>query len=272
MGFMAMLKGNQALKAHNKGDLVKARRLYEEALAAGLLSARPMLGYAILLIRAGEYEAAMELLKKTQKAPDLTPERRSQLIVDYAACCAKTGKLEKGVEMLQRQHDRCPTSLTYETLGYLLVEYLLPENKPVADEATVITAQEGEELPEGELPVAQKQAILDKRWQMKIEQAKALQEAAIDYDDESPVSLDNMGQFLYRVMGDAEGAKQWFDKAHEIKPSQVDSLWFLSRYDLAAGDKAAAIGKLETALEGRMSPLNFADRDMIEMELARLRS
>ncbi|MBR3764791.1 MAG: tetratricopeptide repeat protein [Clostridia bacterium] len=271
MGFMANIKGNMALKAHNKGDLAKARELYEEAIAGGLLSARPMLGYAILLIRAGEYEKAMELLKKTQKAPDLTPERRSQLFVDYAACLAKTGELRKGVKLLARQHDRQPTGLTYETLGYLYVEYLLPENKPVADEYTEITAEEGEELPEGEMTVEQKQAFLDARWQAEIAQAKALLDASVDYDDESAVSLDNMGQFLYRVLGDVEGAKVWFEKAHAEKPEQVDSLWFLSRYDLAAGDTAAAIEKLETALQGRMSPLNFANREMIEAELARLR-
>ena len=80
-----------------------------------------------------------------------------------------------------------------------------------------------------------------------------------------------MGQFLYRVMGDTQGAKEWFEKAHEEKPNQVDSLWFLSRYDLETGDKAAAIEKLETALEGRMSPLNYANKELIEAELARLR-
>ena len=271
MGFIANLKANMALNAHNKGDLVKARRLYEEAMEGGLLSARPMLGYAILLIRAGEYEKAMELLKKTQKAPDLTPDRKSQLFVDYAACCAKTGKLELGVKMLARQHDRQPTGLTYQTLGYLYVEYLLPENKPVADEDTEVKLPEGETAPEEGFMVEEKQRILDAQWQETLEKATALIDAAIDYDDEDPVCLDNKGQFLYRVLGDKAGAKEWFEKAHAEKPEQVDSLWFLSRYDLEAGDTAAAIEKLETALEGRMSPLNFADKAMLEAELARLR-
>lgn len=271
MGFMANLKGSAALRAHNKGDLTKARRLYEEAMAAGLNSARPMLAYAILLIRAGEYEKAKELLIKTQKAPDLTPERRSQLFVDYSACCAKMGEMEKGVRLLERQHDRNPTGLTYETLGYLYVEYLLPENKPVATPETEVTLPEGEEAPEEGFTVEEKQAILDKQWQAQLDKAQALLEAAVDYDDESPVSLDNMGQWIYRVKGDKAAAKVWFEKANAEKPNQVDSLWFLSRYDLEAGDKDAAIEKLETALEGRMSPLNFADREKIEEELKRLR-
>lgn len=280
MGFMATLKGERAYAAHNKGDLVKAKKLYEEAMAGGLLSARPMLGYAILLIREGSYEKAIELLKKTEKAPDLTPDRRSQLVVDYAACCAKTGQLDKGVRLLERQHLRAPTGVTYQTLGYLYVEQLVPENRPVADENTVVELPgededeeraEGEEAPVVTLTVAEKQAILDQQWQERIARAEALLKASIDYDDEDPVCLDNMGQFLYRVKGDKAAAKEWFDKAHEEKPEQVDSLWFLSRYDLDAGDKAAAIEKLETALGGRMSPLNFANKDMLEAELKRLR-
>lgn len=271
MGFMANLKGSMALSAHNKGDLVKARRLYEEAMAGGLMSARPMLGYAILLIRAGEYEPAMELLQKTQKAPDLTPDRKSQLFVDYAACCAKTGQLDKGVRLLEKQHDRAPTGLTYQTLGYLYVEQLEPKNKPVADETTEVRLAEGETTPEEGLTVAQKQEILDKQWQERIDKAHAMLLAAIDYDDEDPVCLDNLAQFHYRVLGNKAEAKGWFDKAHEIKPRQIDSLWFLSRYDLEAGDKAAAIEKLEVAAEGRFSPLNYADKEMIENELKRLK-
>ena len=272
MGFFANVKGIMALNAHNKGDLVKARRLYEEAIEGGLLSARPMLGYAILLIRAGEYEKAMDLLVKTQKAPDLTPERKSQLYVDYAACCAKLGQLEKGVRLLEKQHDRHPTGLTYQTLGYLYVEYLAQEERPVATEETEIKPLDDEVIPEGELSVEQKQAILDARWQATMERAAVLMDESIEYDDEDPVCLDNMGQWLYRVRGDKAGAKQWFERAHKEKPEQVDSLWFLSRYDLEAGDTAAAIEKLESALEGRMSPLNFCDKAMLEAELARLRS
>ena len=84
--------------------------------------------------------------------------------------------------------------------------------------------------------------------------------------------LDNLGQWLYRVMGDPEGAKEWFDKALKIKPGQIDTLWFLSRYDLEKGDKAAALQKMEAILEnGRFSPLNFVNRKLAEDELARLK-
>ena len=275
MGFMASLKANQAMRAHNKGELQKAKKLYQEAVDGGMLEARPMLAYSMLLIREGSYEQAMELLQKTQKAPDMTPDRKSQLFVDYAACCAKTGQLDKGVSLLEKQHARTPIGLTYQTLGYLYVEQLA-QGKPVADESTVVMVpgpyEYSDPVPGEGLTVTEKQKIIDEQWAAKIEKAAKFIDMSLDYDDEDPVCLDNMGQFLYRVMGDKAGAKEWFEKAHAVKPSQIDTLWFLSRYDVEAGDKAAALEKMETALEGRFSPLNYADREMIEAEVKRLKA
>lgn len=93
----------------------------------------------------------------------------------------------------------------------------------------------------------------------------------MDYDDEDAVCLDNLAQTYYRVLGDKAAAKEWFDKAIKVKPGQIDTLWFLSRYDLEKGDTAAAIEKLEDALDGRFSPLNYAGKDVIEAELKHLK-
>lgn len=275
MGFMASWKAQQAMRAHTKGEKEKAKQLYKEALDKGLMEARPMLAYALLLIREGSYEEAMALLTKTQKAPDLTPDRKSQLFVDYAACCCKTGQLEKGIRLLERQHERTPIGISYQTLGYLYVEELA-QGKPVADENTVVMVPGphaySDPVPGEGLTVTEKQAILDEQWQKKIDRTRKMLEDSLEYDDEDPVCLDNMGQFLYRIVGDKAAAKEWFDKAHEEKPGQIDSLWFLSRYDVENGDKAAAIEKLETAAEGNFSPLNFASKDMVLAEIERLKA
>ncbi len=274
MGFMASWKGQQAMRAHTKGELEKAKKLYQEAIDGGLMEARTMLSYSLLLIREGSYEQAMALLLKTQKAPDLTPDRKSQLFVDYAACCAKTGQLDKGVKLLEKQHARTPIGLTYQTLGYLYVEQLA-QGKPVADENTVVMVpgpyEFSDPVPGEGLSVEEKQQILDKQWEDLLEKAKKLIDDSLEYDDEDPVCLDNMGQYFYRVLGDKAAAKEWFDKAHEEKPGQIDSLWFLSRYDLDNGDTEAAIEKLETAVEGRFSPLNFVDKATVAAELKRLK-
>lgn len=278
MGFMATIKAQQAMRAHGKGDLEQAKKLYEEAIDKGLMSARPMLGYAILLIREGSYDKAMPLLIKAQKCPDLTPDQKSQLFVDYAACLMKKGELDKAIHLLEKQHNRAPIGLTYQTLGYMYVEKYSGA-KPVA-EATPEKAAEALEMPDTEAsteaaeeqPKVKTQEDIDREWQEGIDKMFAFIQESVDYDDEDPVCLDNLGQAYYRVTGEKDKAKEWFEKAHAEKNSQIDTLWFLSRYDLEAGDKAAAIAKLEKALDGRFSPLNFCTKDMVQEEVERLKA
>lgn len=277
MGFMATIKAQQAMRAHGKGDLEQAKKLYEEAIDRGLMSARPMLGYAILLIREGSYDKAMPLLIKAQKCPDLTPDQKSQLFVDYAACLMKKGELDKAIHLLEKQHNRAPIGLTYQTLGYMYVEKYSGA-KPVA-EAEPEKAAEALEMPDTEAsteaaeeqPKVKTQEDIDREWQEGIDKMFAFIQESVDYDDEDPVCLDNLGQAYYRVTGEKDKAKEWFEKAHAEKDSQIDTLWFLSRYDLEAGDKAAAIAKLEKALDGRFSPLNFCTKDMVQKEIERLK-
>lgn len=281
MGFMATIKAQQAMRAHGKGDLEQAKKLYEEAIDRGLMSARPMLGYAILLIREGSYDKAMPLLIKAQKCPDLTPDQKSQLFVDYAACLMKKGELDKAIHLLEKQHNRAPIGLTYQTLGYMYVEKYSGA-KPVA-EAAPEKAAEAPEMPEApeteasaeeaaEQPKVKTQEDIDREWQEGIDKMFAFIQESVDYDDEDPVCLDNLGQAYYRVTGEKDKAKEWFEKAHAEKDSQIDTLWFLSRYDLEAGDKTAAIAKLEKALDGRFSPLNFCTKDMVQEEVERLKA
>ena len=277
MGFMATIKAQQAMRAHGKGDLEQAKKLYEEAIDKGLMSARPMLGYAILLIREGSYDKAMPLLIKAQKCPDLTPDQKSQLFVDYAACLMKKGELDKAIHLLEKQHNRAPIGLTYQTLGYMYVEEYSGA-KPVA-EAEPEKAAEAPEMPDTEAsteaaeeqPKVKTQEDIDREWQEGIDKMFAFIQESVDYDDEDPVCLDNLGQAYYRVTGEKDKAKEWFEKAHAEKDSQIDTLWFLSRYDLEADDKAAAIAKLEKALDGRFSPLNFCTKDMVREEVERLK-
>lgn len=278
MGFMATIKAQQAMRAHGKGDLEQAKKLYEEAIDKGLMSARPMLGYAILLIREGSYDKAMPLLIKAQKCPDLTPDQKSQLFVDYAACLMKKGELDKAIHLLEKQHNRAPIGLTYQTLGYMYVEKYSGA-KPVA-EAEPEKAAEAPEMPDTEAsteaaeeqPKVKTQEDIDREWQEGIDKMFAFIQESVDYDDEDPVCLDNLGQAYYRVTGEKDKAKEWFEKAHAEKDSQIDTLWFLSRYDLETGDKAAAIAKLEKALDGRFSPLNFCTKDMVQEEVERLKA
>ena len=279
MGFMANMKANKAMALQSKGDNEGARKLYEEAVAGGMNMPRPLLAYALLLIRAGEYTKAQELLVKTQKAPGITQEQKSQLFMDYAVCCFKLGDLDRGVRLLERQHNHAPTGLTYGALGYLYVEQydLAHKDERIAammTKAAPAATEETELSDEEEAAPAHPAALAidpEAQWAEGVQKTLLFNKAAVDYDDEDPICLDNLAQTYYRCLGDKETAKPLFDKAHEIKPGQIDTLWFLSRYDLEAGDTAAAIEKLETALEGRFSPLNFTTKPMVEEEIRRLK-
>ncbi len=282
MGFGTMFKANRAYRAQKNGNEQEAARLYEECFNEGLNDARYVLAYAVLLIRSGQYQKAKDFLVKNQKAAGMTPEQRVNLIVDYSACCFRLGELDKAILKLEELHRKGPKSLIYQTLGYLYTEKYESVKKPdfealareKAAEQSPDSVGEGG-VPEGENASAgpEKEPALspEEEWNAGIEKARAFNEEAVEYDDEDPICLDNMGQFLYRVMNDRESAKPWFEKAHREKPEQIDTLYFLSRYDLEAGDRSAALEKLEKALEGRFSPLNYCDRAAIETEIAKLK-
>ena len=221
MGIMTTIKARQAAMAQSKGDTQTAMKLYEQAVSQGLKDVRLILSYSVLLIRDGQYQKARDLLVGIQKYP-MTEANKRQLFVNYASCVYKMGELDKGIQLLERLHQKQPCGLVYETLGYLYVEA----------------------------------GDLDKALAFNLE--------ACEYDEDDSICQDNLAQTYYRLAGDKEKAKACFDKAHELKPSQIDTLYFLAQYDLEAGDPNAAREKLETAMEGRFSPLNYATRDMVK--------
>ena len=290
MGIGALLKGNKAVKLQRKGQNEEAIRLYEEAFSEGLNDPRFMMPYALLIIRDGQYQKAREFLVAHQKAPGMTQQQRVELMVYYATCCFRLGNVDKGVSTLEQQFRKTETGLIYQTLGYLYVEQLDQARDPGLDYASILAQsqaeQAGQEAAEppaeeeeaGEKPeegsaeeTAAEPETPGKTWLAGVRKAEAFIRKSLEYDDEDPICLDNMGQFVYRVLGDKAAAREWFDKAIALKPGQIDTLWFLSRYDEEAGDRQGALEKLETAAEGRFSPLNFCDREKALEEIARLK-
>ena len=274
MGFGTMLKANKAYREQKNGNSQAAMALYEECFNDGLNDPRYVLAYAVLLIRDGQYQKAKDLLVKHQKAPGMSPEQRTNLIVDYAACCYRLGDLDKAVAKLEELNRKGPSGLIYQTLGYLYCEQYDAGKKA----AFLARETERSQQTAPDLAVLQAEDEAEKtpltpedKWEAGRQKALKYNQEAVDYDDEDSICLDNLGQTWYRVMSDPEKAKEWFDKAHAVKPEQIDTLYFLSRYDLARGDRKAAAEKLETALEGRFSALNYCDREQIEQELRTLK-
>ena len=302
MGLFSIVKANKAHKLQQQGRTDEAQALYEEAFGEGLSDPRYVLAYAMLLLRKGEYAKAKDLLVKYQKAPGMTPDQRNSLLIDYAACCFRLGDLDKGVRVLEQQARKNENGLLYQTLGYLYVEKYDLKNRPdleamekkEQEEAALREADEGSEeetAPEeegsaddGSSPEEQTGEVEGKwgapelsnkspreEWEEGVARAEEYLNKALEYDDEDPICLDNMGQFVYRVKGDTAGAREWFEKAIAIKDTQIDTLYFLSRYDLEEGNRDAALEKLEKTLKGRFSPLNYCTKEQVEGEISRLK-
>ena len=277
MGLLTPIKANKAYRLQQKGQREEARKLYEEAYAEGLNDPRYNQAYALLMTRMGEYQKAKEFLVKHQKTPGMSQDQRVTMLVNYAACCFRLGNIDKGIDTLEQQFRKTETGLLYQTLGYLYIEKYDAANKPIFDEAPVTEeapAEAAEETTaEGEENEAAEEKTLSPQeaWDAGVKKAEDFILKSLEYDDEDPISLDNMGQFIYRVKGDKEGAKAWFDKAIALKDKQIDTLYFLSRYDLEAGDREAAIEKLEKAAKGNFSPLNYCSRETILKEIEKLK-
>ena len=141
------MKAQKAYALHGKGDLEGAKKLYQEAVDKGLDNPRFLLSYAVLLIRGGEFQKGKDLLVKVQKAPGITAEQKVQVFADYAVCCYKLGDLNRGIDLLEKQHRHQASGLVYQTLGCLYVEKYVPENRPLAAAQTAEPAAEGEEQP-----------------------------------------------------------------------------------------------------------------------------
>ena len=277
MGLLTPIKANKAYRLQQKGQREEARKLYEEAYAEGLNDPRYNQAYALLMTRMGEYQKAKEFLVKHQKTPGMSQDQRVTMLVNYAACCFRLGNIDKGIDTLEQQFRKTETGLLYQTLGYLYIEKYDAANKPAFDEVPVTEeapAEAAEETTaEGEENEAAEEKTLSPQeaWDAGVKKTEDFILKSLEYDDEDPISLDNMGQFIYRVKGDKEGAKAWFDKAIALKDKQIDTLYFLSRYDLEAGDREAAIEKLEKAAEGNFSPLNYCSRETILKEIEKLK-
>lgn len=233
MGFMDGLKMRKAMLKHQNGDLAGAKEGYEDLYGRGIVNAAYMMHYSVLLLREGgeeNYLKVKEILKKAEKAKDMTDERRIQLWMNYAVAEYKLGDLDKAIRMLETSHKRGVNGLTYGSLGFLYIE-------------------------SGDA-----------------EKALAYNLEAYEYDDEDPVVLDNLGQTYYRLLNDKEKAKEYFDKAIALKENQIDTLYFLAQYDMEAGKKEEAREKLEKALAGRFSPLNYATKARVEEALESLKN
>lgn len=210
----------------------------------------------------GEYQKALALYEEAYaKGID-----KPKLLRGYSVLLIRLSMFDKALEVIKKmEQNGC---LTPKERAEMHVNYaIILWKKGHLDHAMEILEHEFAEARNGTM-----YSIIG---YLKIEQGNA-EEAlrfnleALEYDDEDAVYLDNVGQTYYRLMGDKEKAKPYFDKAISIKPGAIDTNYFLALYDIENGDIESAKKRLKLARSGFFSPLNFAQKDLIDAKLAEL--
>ena len=246
IGFaLPMGTGGKAYRAHVLGNQLsdqgkpeealkkheEALKYYEQAMQEGKLTVSYMMAYGVLLLRMKQFDKAREVFLKAEHDKRITKDERRQLRLNFAICQWKLGHLDSAIEQLKIARADGNTSMIYGSLGYMLIEKAI---------------QTGD-----------------------FSEAIAFNEEALDYDEEDSVVLDNLGQ-LNLAMGNREKALEYFKKAHEQKPSQVDTLYYLAKLAFEDGDKQTARDYLTQALSGNYSALATVSREQAQALLAQI--
>lgn len=194
----------------------EVRKLYEDALAGGPQPPNIRMGYAILLMRLGEFDHAMEVMQQVRLDKALKESDWFDLRLNYSVCQWRKGQLDEAIATARRAEQVKKCAALYNTLGM----YLAEKAERTGDFAEV----------------------------------EAFNREAMDYDDEDPGALDNMGM-MYEAMSKHAAdpaplrakAKEYYEKAHAVKPRQIATMYALARMYHEDGQDDLARRALEPA-------------------------
>ncbi len=220
--FRANLMARRAVALQATRNIDRAFDLYGKAYDAGMTDVYALAAYGVLLMRRGQGEKAVEVLKKGTKQPKIKPEYWGHLYQNLGLAYWMTGNLDRALRVYSRIYERLTTASVRGNYGFLLIAK--------ADETG------------------------------DYEQAVAFNEEALAYDDEDPVILDNVAQLCYRL-GDKERAEELFEKALKVRPTQFDSMVYLARIRREQGRDDEARALLQTALEKEYSAFSTVKRE-----------
>lgn len=211
----------------------------------------------------GDYRTALKLYEEAYaKGMD-----KPRLLKSYCVLLIRTSQFDKALEII-KQLEKKPLDDKVKTdlhINYAIILW----KKGYLDRAMEILENEFRRMKNGTL-----YSIIGylKIEQGDLEEAIRFNKEAVEYDEEDAVFLDNLGQTYYRLAGDKETAKIYFDKAIAIRPKSIDTNYFLALYDIENGDIQSAKDRLDTARLGMTSPLNYATPEMIDAKRDELRS
>jgi len=207
----------------------------------------------------GEYEKALTLYEEAVAKG----ANNYRVLRGYSVLLIRTFQFDKALEILKKM-EKLPGLQPKEKSDVHVNYAIVVAKKGHLDHALEILEDEFRHFKNGSMYSIIGFLKIEKG---DVEEALAFNQEALDYDDSDPVFLDNLGQTYYRLLGDKEQAKPYFEKALEYKPGAIDTNYFLALYDIEEGNLDKAKERLQLALEGLTSPLNYATPELIKQKL-----
>ena len=231
--------------AEAKAKFAEASKLYEEAYAAGCRRTNILMSYSVLLMRLGDFEKAREIMKQVSAIGGLDENTHFELRANYSICLWRLGILDEAIKTIRYAGKHAKNGSYYSSLGTFLVEQ---------------AARTGEESD--------------------FEEARALLDEAMEYDDEDAPTLDNYGEY-YRQLSlraqDAEQAaelraksKEYYENAHNQKPAQITTLYMLAKLEQEDGNLDRARELTDKAIvhwSSRVCPVSLEQLQALRAEL-----
>ena len=122
MTFLAEWTGQRAMSAHRKGKTEEALALYRRAFSDGLTNTAALKSFSSLLVRRGEFDEALQVLKRADSGRELSLTDKNDLYANYAIVLWKKGRVDHAVQVLQERLKEGKSALLYSVLGYLAIE------------------------------------------------------------------------------------------------------------------------------------------------------
>ena len=214
-----------------KGNVEKAKKLYEKAYKTGDMSPQCKLAYSSFCLRENYFDKGKRILSEIINSKRSDEKSKMNAKHNLAVLIWKEGNLDEAIELLEEVHKKMFATNTYGTLGVLYLD----------------RAKRDHDF-ERELPF-----MLE----------------AYDYNDSDKTIADNLGE-LYLIMEEYEKASEVYNallKTQQLSPMPYYNYGLVLK---RMGDIDGARENFEKALDCRFSSVMTVTRETVEKELSKL--
>ncbi len=214
-----------------KGNVEKAKKLYEKAYKTGDMTPACKLAYSAFCLRENLFEKGKRILTEIINSKRSSEENKMNAKHNLAVLVWKEGNLEESIEILEEVHSKMFATNTYGTLGVLYLDR------------------------------AKRDGDFERELPFMLE--------AYDYNDSDKTIADNLGE-LYLLMGEYEKAKEVYSvllKTTQLTPMPYYNYGLVLK---RMGDIDGARENFEKALDCRFTSVITITREDVEKELKKL--